>query len=217
MYNILIACDNQYYNQWAINCINSIKQTNPWIAIHVVIANPSSDIKKIKDVNYYYETIEFPNTTCEIPYYQALRFLKVPEIFSNNELVMTLDCDTVCTRPFSIQDFTDVCKTIHVQRHQKADKWMAGLVTYGDNEEFRNNLRDDLLAEPLDKWVYGRDQDILNPLSKKYNFQKLNVGQWMSFGKGKGIFITLKGTQKTKDKFLKNYSDVVRKNESIRT
>ena len=39
----------------------------------------------------------------------------------------------------------------------------------------------------------------------------------MSFGKGKGIFITLKGTQKTKDKFLKNYSDVVRKNESIRT
>jgi hypothetical protein len=73
------------------------------------------------------------------------------------------------------------------------------------------------MSEPIENWRYGRDQDVLNSMAYNYNFQKLHVGEWMSFGKGKGIFITLKGTQKTKDKFLKNYKDAIKRHESART
>jgi hypothetical protein len=217
MYNILIACDNDYYHKWAINCLKTIQQQNPWIALHVVIINPESNIDKIKNVNYHFEYINFPNDDCKVAYYQALRFLKVSDLFPNDELVMTIDCDTVCARPFGIEEFSNICKTIHVQRHQKADKWMAGLVTYGNDPAFRNDLKSNLMSEPIENWRYGRDQEILNSMAQKYNFRKLYVGEWMSFGKGKGIFITLKGTQKTKDKFLKNYTDTIKRHESART
>lgn len=211
MYNILLACDNNYYKKWAVNCIKTIQYFNPWIKIHVVVVNPDNSLEKIKNVEYHFDYRTFNNENSKVAYYQALRFIKVAEIFPKNDLVMTLDCDTVCTRSFSMQEFYSVCNQIHVQRHQKADKWMAGLVTYGNDEIFRQDFKTRLLADPVDSWQYGRDQETLNIMSKDYNFKKLEVGNWMSFGKGKGTFITLKGDQKVKDKYFKNYEEILKK------
>ena len=210
--NIFIACDGKYYDNWGLNCLKTIQKYNPWISLSAHIVNPISR-NELPRVQYFYEQRTFTNESSQISYYQSVRFIKCSEYFPDNQLVMTIDCDTVCTRSFSALEFENVCKSIHVQRHQKADKWMAGLVTYGDNSAFRNDLKNNLLSEPVDNWKYGRDQDVLNSMAYNYNFKKLNVGEWMSFGKGKGIFITLKGTQKTKDKFLNNYKDVIRKHD----
>ena len=87
---------------------------------------------------------------------------------------------------------------------------MAGLVTYGDSSEFRIEYRNTLLSRPLKDWRYGWDQEVLNILSEKYNFEKLRVGEWLSFGKGKGVFLTLKGEQKVKNKFLDVYKNILK-------
>lgn len=206
MGNILLACDNSYYKTWTINCIRSIQYYVPWIKISVVIVNPEKDLQKIDNVDYYLETSEF-NT---VPYYQAIRFLKCCEIFPHSELVMSIDCDTVLTRSFTPEEFESITETVHVQRHQKDKRWMAGLVTYGKDNKFRNRLKEELLSVPIENWIYGRDQDVLEKLSSEFHYKKLMVGEWMSFGRGRGTFLTLKGEQKNSPGYLDNYNLTLR-------
>jgi hypothetical protein len=208
MYNILLGCDESYYNKWAINCIKSIQKHVPWIDIHVVVVN-GENVRKLPNVNYYYESFVFSNDNVKVAYCQALRFVKCSEVFSKNELVMSIDCDTVLTQPFEKEDFERITKTIHVQRHQKDIRWMAGLVTYGQENTFRTKFRNELLSLPVEKWAYGHDQNVLNLLEKEFNYKKLYVGDWMSFGRGKGKFLTLKGDQKTSQGYLDNYHQYV--------
>ena len=210
MYNILLACDLLYYNTWAVNCIKSIQKFVPWINVHVVIVNPAENYQQLPGVIYHEDYVTFPNESCKIPYYQAVRFLKCAEIFTNDELVMSMDCDTLCTRTFNEHELKLILSTIHVQRHQKNVRWMAGLVTYGSDSKFRNEFREELLKLPLEKWSYGRDQDILNTLDLTYNYTRLDVGTWMSFGRGRGIFLTLKGEQKTAEGYLNIYNEVLK-------
>jgi hypothetical protein len=204
MYNILLACDSEYYNTWTKNCINSIQKFAPWIIITVIIVNPV-DIQELPNVKYIYDYVNFENETSKISYYQAVRFLKCADIFPNGELVMTIDCDTILTTSFSKKQFKSVSGTIHVQRHQKDVRWMAGLVTYGSDVNFRNKIKETLLSKPINEWVYGWDQEVLNNLESEFNYNKLFVGEWMSFGIGNGLFLTLKGDQKTSESYLINY------------
>lgn len=208
MYNILLACDLAYYNTWAKNCAKSIQKFAPWIDIHIVIVNPVHNYEKIPKVKYYEDYVDFPNESCKVPYYQAVRFLKCADIFNNNELVMSIDCDSLCTRSFSDSELHKILSSIHVQRHQKNIRWMAGLVTYGSDSKFRNEFKEKLLSLPLEIWPYGWDQDVLNELDSKYSYSKLNVGDWMSFGRGRGIFLTLKGDQKIAEGYLKIYKEI---------
>ena len=202
--NILIACDSIYYSQWAVNCLRSIKKHVPWMNVTAVIVNPV-DIKEIPEINYVYDYVNFINDDSKVAYYQAVRFIKCAELFPNNELVMSIDCDTILTKDFLQKDFENVCKNIHVQRHQKADRWMAGLVTYGNSNEFRLEFKNQLLSKPIETWEYGWDQRMLNLLSTKFKYSKLEIDDWMSFGKGNGTFLTLKGDQKTSPNHLNSY------------
>ena len=40
--NILIGCDQSYYEQWAINLVKSIQHFNPFVQCHVHIVNPDN-------------------------------------------------------------------------------------------------------------------------------------------------------------------------------
>jgi len=204
MYNILLACDSEYYNNWTKNCIKSIQRFAPWINITVVVVNPNS-IEEIVNVKYVYDFINFKNENSKIAYYQAVRFLKCVELFPKNELVMSIDCDSILTRSFTKEEFKLVCEKIHVLQHHKVDRWMAGLVTYGNDNIFRNAMRNKLLSLPISEWVYGWDQTVLNLLSTEFFYNELQVGDWMSFGKGRGKFLTLKGDQKVSNKYIANY------------
>ena len=57
--NILIGCDQNYYEQWAINLIKSIRHFNPFVQCHVHIVNPGN-YQKIPNVEYTTEFIDFP-------------------------------------------------------------------------------------------------------------------------------------------------------------
>lgn len=207
--NLLLACDVEYYNQWAINCIKSVKQNAPWLKIHVVIVNPTDQIEKFDDVIYHYDYKEFNNDNSKVAYFQAVRFLKCPEIFPNKELVLSIDCDTILTKPISIKEYRRLAKDISVLKHHKEDRYMAGFITFGGHTKFRKRFKELLLSSPIDEWIYGWDQTVLNMLRNEFDFKTIKVGTWMSFGKGKGLFLTLKGDQKVTQKYIDNYENLM--------
>ena len=209
-YNILVGCDQTYYDDWAIHLVRSIKYFNPWITCHVHIVNPTH-IEKVKGVEYTSEQREFVNDTARIGYLQAVRFLKVAEKFSDKDLVMTLDADTICTRKTTPEKFIEVAKRITVLRHLKDKHWLAGLVTYG-HPGFAKDFADRLLAKPFDQWAPFHDQNVLYELSKEYDFHEQPPKlYWMSIGKNgnQSVFLTLKGKQKEKDKYLNTYKKFI--------
>jgi len=205
-YNILIGCDQKYYDDWGINLIRSIKYFNPWITCHVHVVNPTH-IERVDGVEYTTEQRDFPNETVKIGYLQSVRFLKVAEKFNDKDLVMTLDADTICTRKTTPEEFTNATNKITVLRHLKDYHWLAGLVTYGA-PGFKQDFADRLLSKPIDEWAPFHDQNVLDDLSKIYNFNEQHKLYWMSIGKNgnQSVFLTLKGNQKFKDKYLSIYN-----------
>lgn len=205
-YNILIGCDQLYYDNWGVTLLKSIQQHNPYINLHCHIVNPTQD-NIIKDVDITSEIINFSNDEIKISYLQSVRFLIVANKFSKNEKVITLDADTICTK--QLPDTEELFKKQYVLKHHKENRWLAGCVTFSDNG-FRQEYSTELQSIPLEEWKWGRDQLILNALAEKYNFTEL-PREWMSIGKNKtnSIFLTLKGDQKTKEKYLNVYKKYI--------
>ena len=142
---------------------------------------------------------------------QAVRFLKVAEKFKDKDMVMTLDADTICTRKTTPDKFEEVANRITVLRHLKDHHWLAGLVTFGV-PGFKQEFVDMLLEKPFEEWSPFHDQNVLDALSKKYTFHEQPPRlYWMSIGKNgnQSVFLTLKGNQKTKDKYLNTYNKFI--------
>jgi len=204
-YNVLLGCDLKYYNDWTVPLLKSIHFHNPWINLHCHIVNPTVE-NSLDNVSITTEKREFLNSDTKIAYLQAVRFLVASEKFSNNENVVTLDADSICTR--SIIEPTEIENLFqkqYVLKHHKEDRWLAGLVVFNQNG-FRQELNKELTSIAFDNWQWGRDQIVLNTFANEFNFQSVG-NQWMSIGKNKAnsVFLTLKGNQKVKEKFLINY------------
>ena len=203
-YNILIGCDQLYYDQWAVPLLSSIQRHNPWIGLHCHIVNPTNN-NTLESVDVTSEQIEFSSDESKISYLQSVRFLAVADKFSKNECVITLDADSICTRKIGQTAIQRLFEKQHVLKHHKESRWLAGFVTFLDNG-FRQEYAKQLRAEPVNKWKWGRDQTILNQLADNYKFEKLDT-LWMAIGKNRNssAFLTLKGEQKETDKYLNVY------------
>ena len=201
VYNILVACDHIYYVDWAEHLLKSIHYHAPWVRLHCHIVNPQ-EFKKLGYVDYTFESISFTSEDSRIGYLQAVRFLVVADKFNNDELVMTLDADTICTKTFTEQDLSLLFESLHVLSRPKDFRWLAGLVTF-DQSNFRQDFANRLRDNPVSEWKIGCDQEVLVKLAETYNFTPVGV-PWMAIGKTRvpTVFITLKGNQKTIDKYL---------------
>lgn len=199
-YNILVACDHSYYIDWAEHLLRSINHHNPWIRLHCHVVNPLQ-IDRLDYVDYTTENREFESEDSKIGYLQAVRFLVVADKFKSNELVMTLDADTICTTTISKEEISVLFEATSVLVHTKKHRWLAGLVTFNENN-FRYDLADMLRDKKVNTYQPGIDQKLLSLLANKYSYTPIGEG-WMSFGKNKSssVFLTLKGAQKSKDKF----------------
>jgi hypothetical protein len=207
VYNVLIGCDQKYYDDWAVPLLSSIHRHNPWLKLHCHIVNPTK-LNKLKYASITTEQRQFVNDEAKISYLQGVRFLVAKEKFSNNENVVTLDCDTICTRSIiNPTEINNLFEKQHVLKHHKEDRWLAGLVVFNQNS-LRQELYEELTSVPFDDWKWGRDQIVLNTFADKFNFQSVG-NQWMSIGKNKtnSVFLTLKGNQKFKEKFLNAYNN----------
>lgn len=203
-YNILIGCDQNYYDTWALPLLNSIRKHNSWIRLHCHIVNPTKN-NNLNGVDITSETKNFISDESRISYLQSVRFLVVADKFNKEDCVITLDADTICTRYFSEKDFALLFEKQYVLKHHKEDRWLAGFVTFSNNN-FRRAYADSLRSVSIDEWKWGRDQTIMANFARQYNYQPLPKN-WMSIGKNKtdSIFLTLKGEQKTKEKYLNVY------------
>ena len=84
----------------------------------------------------------------------------------------------------------------------KDNRWLAGLVAFSDNG-FRQDYVNEIKSKNIEEWEWGRDQNILAKFSKEYDFVPA-PRDWISIGKNgaNSVFLTLKGTQKIKSKYL---------------
>ena len=203
-YNILIGCDQNYYDKWAVPLLQSIHRHNPWIRLHCHIVNPTKD-NKLENVDISNEQIEFVSDEAKISYLQSVRFLVVADKFHKNENVITLDADSICTKQIEKSAIEKLFKKQYVLKHHKEDRWLAGFVTFLNNG-FRQEYASELKSVHYSQWKWGRDQTILNSLENAYKFEQLD-GRWMAIGKNKNnsAFLTLKGEQKETDKYLNVY------------
>ena len=197
--HILVACDQNYYDKWACNLLKSIHDLNPhdWLQLHCHIVNPY----KVNELDYVNYTTE-QNDYVTIPYLQGVRFVVAANKFKNNEHVMILDADSICTREFTKEEFINVTSDVTVLKHHKElafHPWLCGFVTLG-NGMFRQDYANNLLITKSKEWEYGHDQDILNLLYHRHQY-KTAPQEWICMGKQnpKSVFLTLKG-----DKHKKN-------------
>jgi len=203
-YNVLIGCDQNYYDTWAVPLLLSIQRHNPWIHLHCHVVNPTKE-NILDSVDITSEQLEFASNESKIAYLQSVRFLAVANKFRKNEKVITLDADSICTREIGRTAIERLFEKQHVLKHHKENRWLAGFVTFLDNG-FRQEYAKELNSIPIDKWKWGRDQTVLNKLADEYQFEKLDQ-LWMAIGKNRNssAFLTLKGEQKETDKYLNVY------------
>ena len=202
-YNILIGCDQKYYDNWAKILLQSIHYHNPMLKLHCHVVNPSN-LQKFSYVNYTTEIIEIKDENSMISYLQSVRFLQASKI-PTNEYVITLDADTICTRPFLQNELDSLFGSQSILQHPKDGRWLAGLVAYRQ-DNFRLEFANKLNSISPQQWEWGRDQNILAELSETYKFVPVNKSI-MSIGKNRNesVFLTLKGDQKYTEKYLNIY------------
>ena len=194
--HILVACDQKYYDKWAFNLLKSIQHFNshPWLSLHCHIVNPKEEHTdwRLEGVNY--TTEKYDNVS--IPYLQAVRFLIAAQKFKNDEHVLILDADSICTREFTKEEFINVTSDVTVLKHHKKNAihpWLCGFVTLG-TELFRQDYANNLLITKTHEWEYGHDQDILLFVSNLHQYKEAPQ-EWICMGKQnpKSVFLTLKG------------------------
>ena len=212
----LIGCDQNYYDVWGINLLKSIKYFNNGnnYKLHCHIVNPKKDFTKIAGVIYTTEEKDFLNRNNEIAYLQCSRFLAVQKYYSNNEIIVTLDADSICTRKFTEIELEELLSKNHVLTRGKPtdNRWLAGMIVFKD-KRFKEDYAISILSKKDFEWEYGWDQTVLAELANKYNFNQL-PSKWMSIGKNglKRVFLTLKGTsQKTESKYIDTYHNLIKK------
>lgn len=206
VYSILVAVDQTYYDNWALTLLKSINFNCPDIKLRCHVVNPKQ-LKKLSFVEYTTEEISFDNNDSKISYLQAARFLAVSKL-PTTECVLTIDADTICCKNFTKEDFIKVFDSQYILvKEKKPDRWLCGFVVFR-NDNFRQEYAEMLMSDPINEWEPGRDQLMLAKLKDKFRFIPVHH-KWMSIGKnGKGsVFLTLKGDQKTSDKYLKIYKE----------
>ena len=208
MYNILIGCDQSYYDTWARTLLGSIQHYATWVSLHCHIVNPSNTFTQLDHVSYTTEERDLSNPDVFNGYLQAVRFLKAYELFPNNEPVIIVDTDSICTRSFTKEQFDQVHLNNPVVLYkEKTTRWLAGCISMGANT-FRKDFYDLLMSKPIEEWSGFWDQTCLKQLSNTHNFIKCPP-EWMSIGKLRNShFLTLKGEQKETEKFLGAYRKI---------
>ena len=205
---LLIGCDNAYYEQWAVPLLKSLNYFVPWLELHAHIVNPDN-YTQLDYVKYTTEHRNFPTQDSMTAYLQAVRF-KVSYEEYINQPIMIVDSDSICTQAFFPEEYDQVVQGQTILHHPKADRWLAGFFAT-NNPDFLSDYYNLLISEPFNLWQYGRDQDVLRDLSVKYNYTPASL-RWMKIGKPnkESVFLTLKGDQKTSNKYLHHYNQFIK-------
>jgi len=228
---IYVSCDTAYYYQHVVHLIKSIVNSIDWLGVHVhlVCYEVPTDLYQHSNVSFSYElidkefidsmeldqTIEILAQTRrmlkfqddyrmkEIIYYSCARFIRMAELFNQDQFVLQVDADTILFNPFPIEEFEEVTKTPRGMRKPKdLDTLIASCIGLGvgqAGEDFRKEFEVELSKE-FDKGAYWyMDQVILRKIFQKIDFETIDI-RWCSWAlKRHDYFSTGKGDLKNSE------------------
>lgn len=229
-YIIYVSCDDIYYTQYVVPLLRSIILQVDFISVHVHVVTYKDIPEFIDDprITFSWETIdcEFieniklnntyldaknilettdPYQIKEKVYFSCARFLRSPDLFTDDQYVLQIDADSILNKPFTKEDFIELTETTRGMRKPKdPTKIMAGCVSFGRGQlgiNFRNKIFN-LLIEEFDRGVYWFiDQICLRKAFENIDFITIDQ-RWCSWGiKQKDIFSTAKGKKKNKSRY----------------
>jgi hypothetical protein len=212
-YNILIACNQLDYDEWAVNCLESIQKHAPWISLYCHIVNPQ-DHYEIPGVNYTTEEKDFVSEMHETVYLECVRFIIIPRIFSSTDLILAIDPDFVCVKDFFEEDFEIIAKNITILQHPKSGRWLKSFVTFGHNN-FAKDFVKELYEDDEEFWPYNNADNLLEKLSSNYKYKPV-LNNWINIKKASGdpIFLKLKDDIKSDKKFKDVYKSYINRLEN---
>jgi hypothetical protein len=198
------AADSMYFNLYGKALIKSLKKHASWANIHAHMFNPTeTDLTWLQQNNvtcsyeYVDEKIEEIKT-----YYACVRFIRIPEIFSNNTRIISLDADGIAVRPIAKEKFLSDTDYSKVLWREKQKQSLASSIIYGpDDFRFRyaGILKQHFLKDDF-KWFL--DQNVLDQMIKNNEVKTFTERDWGNSKIGKQTLIwSAKGNKKSNNEF----------------
>ena len=232
---IYVSSDILYYDRYVRPLIHSIVRQIRWLHVHVhlvVDQELPTDLESHERVTHSWEIMdqEFldkipmsastarnemnrrmlkTDDLLEIKkkiYYSCARFIRMTELFDQDQQALQIDADTILNGAFAVEEFDSVTRTPRAMRKPKdPDTLIAsciGLGTGQAGQEFREKFRD-LLLTTFDRGAYWfMDQDCLREAFRNIKFETIDI-LWCSWGNKRGMhFFTGKGDKKNQSDFV---------------
>jgi len=193
------AADTGYFNLYGKALAYSLRQHAPWAKVHVHIYNPSEEQLswcEQHSVSYTYESVDVNYAEIKT-YYACVRFIRIPEIFSNDAKIISFDCDVLARKhvPENIFDKDTVASRVTI-RH-KTGKSLASAIFFGP-DDFRYRYSDRLKENfSKDNIYWFLDQVVLDEMLEAGEASPIGYEIWTSTKMNdKDIFWTAKGDRK---------------------
>jgi hypothetical protein len=135
-------------------------------------------------------------------YYACVRFIRIPEIFSNNTRIISLDADGIAVRPITKEKFLSDTNVSKVLWREKQKQSLASSIIYGP-DDFRFRYADILKQHFLkDNFKWFLDQNVLDQMIKNKEVQIFTERDWGNSKIGKQTLIwSAKGNKKSNNEF----------------
>ncbi len=193
------AADNNYFNLYGKALAYSLKQHAPWAKVHVHIYNPTADQLTWCDqhsVSYTYESVDRDYKEIKT-YYACVRFIRIPEIFSNDSRIISFDCDVLARKEIPENVFDRDTKSSRVTIRKKTGKSLASAIFFGPDDfrhRYANHLKENFAKDNV---YWFLDQVVLDEMLSKGEADPIGYEIWTSTKMNNNdIFWTAKGDRK---------------------
>lgn len=209
------AADKEYFDLYGKALALSLKARAPWAKIHVHLYNPTPlqlSWCDSKNISYTHETVIIDNVDKLRTYYACVRFIRIPEIFKDTALVLSLDCDQLANNTIPETKFDQDTNQSRVTIKKNGES-LASAIAFG-RDNFRKEYMNRLIKKfDSDEIYWFLDQDILNDLIREkqvltmgfdWTGTKMTEHQMMWTAKGER-----KNTKEQYVKLLAHYNSIV--------
>jgi hypothetical protein len=197
----MLAADSVYFNQWCKILYFSIRRHAPWAHCHFHVFDATAkdlDWLSKQDCSYTHEITPESYATdkpTSVLYWSAARYIRFPEIYTDNTPCIDLDADSVMVNPLSQEQFLRDLERSWVPTRFKKDKVksLASAVGFGMDDtrhDFVSRLKN---VYDNSRLTWALDQQILDtmiiegsiqPMDLRYTNFRFAPGSYIWTGKG---------------------------------
>lgn len=198
------AADSLYFNNYGKPLAKSLKFYAPWANVHVHLYNPNpEDLTWCcnNGISFTHEDVDTGIKELNT-YYACMRFVRIPEIFTLNSRIISLDCDGVVVKPITYEKFIEDTNHSAVLWRAKQQQSLASSVLFGP-DKFRYVLAEKIVEHfRNDTFKWFLDQEVMDEMIKRHEVKIIEFRDWGNPKIGKTTLIwTAKGEKKDSSEF----------------